>query len=47
MIAIETNCAGVTVKTVEPVTLPDVALMFAVPTCILVAKPVLAMVAVD
>ena len=47
MIAIDINCAAVTVKTVKPVTLPEVALMFAVPTCILVAMPVLVMVAVD
>ena len=47
MIAIETNCAAVTVNNVEPVTPPDVALMFAAPCCTLVAKPVLAMVAID
>ena len=47
MMAIDANCAGVTVSKVEPVADPDVALMFAVPAATLVASPVLPTVAVD
>src|SRR5438132_1440725 len=45
VIAIETSDAAVTVRTVEPVTDPEVALMVAVPVAMLVARPVLLTVA--
>lgn len=47
VIAIETSDAAVTVRTVEPVTDPEVALMVAVPVAMLVARPVLLTVAVE
>ena len=47
VIAIETSDAAVMVRTVEPVTDPEVALMVAVPVAMLVARPVLLTVAVE
>ncbi len=47
VMAIETRDAVVTVRTVEPVTDPEVALMVAVPVAMLVARPVLLTVAVE
>ena len=41
LIAIETNAAAVTVKPVEPVTVPEAAVTLAVPVPMLVARPVL------
>src|SRR5713101_3608375 len=43
--ASETNAAAATVRVVEPVTLPDVALMVVVPVPTLAAKPVWPIVA--
>ena len=45
--AIETRTAAVTVRTVEPVIAPEVALMVAVPVARLVARPVALMPAVE
>lgn len=47
LIVIETSAAGVTVSSVEVVTLPDVAVMFAVPVPTLLAIPALLIVAVE
>ena len=47
LMAIETRAATVTVRTVEPVTVPEVALMVVVPIPVLVASPVLFTVAVE
>ena len=47
LMAIETRAAMVTVRTVEPVTVPEVALMVAVPIPVLVASPVWFMLAVE
>ena len=47
LIAIETSAAAVTVNTVEPVVVPETALMVAVPIPAPVANPVLLIVAVD
>ena len=47
VIAIETSDAAVMVRTVEPVTDLEVALMVAVPVAMLVARPVLLTVAVE
>ena len=45
--AIDTNTAAVTVRTVEPVTVPEVALTVAVPIPALFARPALSIVAVE
>ena len=45
LIAIETNCAAVTVSCVEPVIDEEVALILAVPTVTLTAKPLLTVAA--
>jgi hypothetical protein len=47
VIAIETSDAGVTVRTVDPVTDPEVALIVVTPLPVLVARPVLLTVAVE
>jgi hypothetical protein len=47
LIAIETSAAAVTVTPVEPVTLPELAVIVAVPIPTLLASPVLSIVAVD
>src|SRR5438309_2553872 len=45
--AIDTNAAAVTVRTLEPVTVPEVALIVVVPIPVLVARPALSTVAVE
>ena len=47
LIVIDTSCAAETINVVEPVIFPDEALMFAVPCNMLVASPVLLIVAVE
>ena len=47
MIAIETSAAAVIVSTVEPVVVPEVALMVAVPVPVLVPNPAWLIVAVE
>ena len=39
VIARETNTAGVTLNVVEPVTVPEVAVMLVLPTATVVASP--------
>ena len=43
--AIETSAGGLTVRVVEPLTLPDVAVMVALPVATLIANPAAEMVA--
>ena len=47
MIAIDTKVAAVTINTVEPVTVPELALTVDVPMPALVARPLGSMLAVD
>jgi len=47
VMAIDTNAAAVTVRTLEPVTVPEVALIVVVPIPVLVARPALSTVAVE
>ncbi len=47
LIAIDTSAAAVTVSTPEPLTVPEVAVMFAVPMPTLCASPPLLIVAVE
>ena len=47
LIAINTNVAAVTVNTVEPVTVPELALTVDVPMPALVARPLASMLAVE
>ena len=47
LMAIDTKVAAVTINTVEPVTVPELALTVDVPMPALVARPVASMVAVE
>ena len=47
LIAIDTNVAAVTINTVEPVTVPELALTVDVPMPALVARPFRSMLAVE
>ena len=47
VIAIDTNVAGVTVKLVEPVIEPEVAMTLAVPRALLLARPAAPIVAIE
>ena len=47
MIAIDTNVAAVTINTVEPVTVPELAFTVDVPMPALVARPLASMLAVE